>query len=173
MSDGTNGGTQGYAVIAYLSFLFIALVWCSLIVATPLLASLGDGYANVSALLYLFFSFTCHQLPQRSFHLFGHKLAVCARCTAIYFGGLLAALAYPIVRRLGDTGLPSKWIVILSIIPIGLDGVSQALGLRESTNTLRALTGFMFGFVLPFYLIPAYVEVTKTFTSLLQGIMKR
>jgi hypothetical protein len=43
--------------------------------------------------VYTIGSLICHQLPQRSFHLWGAQLPVCARCTGIYCGAAIVALA--------------------------------------------------------------------------------
>jgi uncharacterized membrane protein len=43
---------------------------------------------------------------------------------------------------------------VLAIIPIALDGGTQLIGLRESTNLLRAITGSIAGFAFSFYFIP-------------------
>ncbi|WP_457612093.1 DUF2085 domain-containing protein [Methanocaldococcus sp.] len=37
--------------------------------------------------------------------------------------------------------------------------MTQYIGLRESFNTLRFLTGFLAGFVIVFYIIPLYFEL--------------
>ena len=35
----------------------------------------------------------CHQRPERSFHVAGVQLPVCARCTGLYVSGAAGALA--------------------------------------------------------------------------------
>jgi hypothetical protein len=47
-----------------------------------------------SALVYAVGALVCHQLPARSFQLWGRQLPVCARCTGIYIGAALAAIAW-------------------------------------------------------------------------------
>jgi hypothetical protein len=42
--------------------------------------------------VYAVGSVVCHQLPERSFHLWGRQLPVCARCTGIYAGAALAVM---------------------------------------------------------------------------------
>src|SRR5262245_22166591 len=57
-------------------------VWCSTIIAAPLLGS---------SWIYAFFSAICHQDPARSWHLNGEPLPVCMRCTSIYLSFTLSA----------------------------------------------------------------------------------
>ena len=66
-------------VIAFLPVLLTA-GWVALLIATPTL----PGWAG--AVVYGVGSFICHQLPERSFHLAGFQLPVCARCLGIYIG---------------------------------------------------------------------------------------
>lgn len=123
---------------------FIAAVgaWCLLIVLPPLLV---DRIPAVG-FLYLFFSPLCHQLPERSFFLFGHQLCVCARCTGIYFGVLLGGI---FARKES----PHPLVLVAALIPMALDGGSQLL-FRESTNLLRLGTGLIAGVAVAFYLYP-------------------
>lgn len=116
-------------------------VWCLLIVLAPLLM---ERAPTVSFFLYLFFSPICHQLPERSFFLFGHQLPVCARCTGIYFGAFLGSFC-------AREKAPPRWVFIGGVTPLVLDGVTQ-LFFRESTNVLRLITGLLAGFVVVFYL---------------------
>ncbi|HEV8130975.1 MAG TPA: DUF2085 domain-containing protein [Acidobacteriota bacterium] len=58
-------------------------LWCAAILL-PALAS-ADW-------IRLFFAAICHQMPSRSFWLFGKPLAVCVRCSGFYFGFLFALI---------------------------------------------------------------------------------
>jgi uncharacterized membrane protein len=84
----------------------------------------------------------------------GYKFPVCSRDVAIYFAMLLGTLALPFFRRIESEDWPSSWLLLAACVPIGVDGLTQLLGLRESTNSLRLLTGFIVGIVLPFYIVP-------------------
>lgn len=74
---------------------------------------------------------------------FGFKVAICQRDMAIYGAVLAAGLVYALVRR-RVRQLP-LWVYLLFLIPIGVDGVTQLVGLRESNWELRTLTGALFG----------------------------
>jgi uncharacterized membrane protein len=95
----------------------------------------------------------------------GYKVALCERDVAIYGGILLFGLLFSI------TGMrlpPLPWYlwVVIGIIPICLDGFSQLfsqpplsfLPYRESTPTLRVLTGFLFGFTTAWFGYPIVEE---------------
>lgn len=74
---------------------------------------------------------------------FGFKVAICQRDIAIYGAVLAAGLVYALLRR-RVRQLP-LWVYLLFLIPIGVDGVTQLFGLRESNWELRTLTGALFG----------------------------
>lgn len=82
----------------------------------------------------------------------GYKIALCERDISIWAGLLLFGLVYAVTgRRLPP--LPFYIWIIIGILPIGVDGVSQLLSqpplnlyaFRESTPLLRTLTGALFG----------------------------
>lgn len=90
----------------------------------------------------------CHSLPERSLSYNGRYFGLCARCTTMYFGGLLAILSFPVWSggiTLGHTLL----IGLLLITPAGIDGTTQMFGSRESNNNLRVVTGLFLGLGIP------------------------
>jgi hypothetical protein len=111
---------------------------------------------------YLVGSLLCHQRPERSFFLWGSQMPVCARCTGIYAGAAIAALALPFVARLKpsrSTGVPpplaseggalhwARMLLIVSIVP-----AAATLGYEWTTgntppNWIRALSGLPIGVV--------------------------
>jgi uncharacterized membrane protein len=123
-------------------------IWCALILFTPLIAHL---FPVASIYLYMMFSPLCHQIPGRSFFLSGIQLPVCARCTGIYLGGFVGSF---FVRPRA----PPPWILMAAFLPMGIDGVTQIF-FRESTNSIRFLTGFIAGVAVLFYLYPGILSL--------------
>jgi uncharacterized membrane protein len=155
-------------------------------VALPMLAPalMTAGYDSAARAIYTLFAPFCHQLPERSFFLFGpqltytlqeleqltgpdvplryigdpalgFKMALCQRDMALYLAMLVFGLAFALVRgRLRP--LPLKLFVLLSV-PIALDGFGQLLALWESTWLSRVLSGALFGIGCVWLVYP-YVE---------------
>jgi len=90
----------------------------------------------------------------------GYKLPVCARDIGIYFGMLLGGFLLPFLLGVKRTEIPNKWLFVIALIPMALDGGTQLIGLRESTNFLRIITGAIVGVAMPFYIIPILNELT-------------
>ena len=93
------------------AFIASAVVWAALIVAAPYPC---QPRAHVDALasalilaVYGLGSLICHQLPERSYHLWAAQMPVCARCAGIYFGAVLGAW-----KTAGNpVPLPNSWNV--------------------------------------------------------------
>lgn len=84
----------------------------------------------------------------------GYKFPVCARDVAIYLAMLIGLLILPFVQKIGSEDWPNKWLLVAAAVPIGIDGTGQLVGIWESTNLSRLITGAIIGVVLPFYILP-------------------
>jgi len=109
----------------------------------------------------LFFSlhYVCAQIPSHSFYIFGHQLGLCARNLSIYSSMFLGSLIFVLSKK-RLPGIP-WWLWILMILPIALDGLTQMVGLRESTWELRLITGTLFGSGSVWFVLP-YMQKTIT-----------
>jgi uncharacterized membrane protein len=106
----------------------------------------------------------------------GYKVALCQRDVAIYGAILLFGVIFGITGRRIKPLHIILW-VILGLVPIGVDGLSQLvsqmlidptfkflkpianiLPYRESTPFLRTLTGFLFGFTTAWFGYPLVEE---------------
>lgn len=87
----------------------------------------------------------CHQKSDRSFFINNNQMPFCARCTAIWLGLVIGIF----IMFFLDFELNEKTflIIVLGIIPLAIDGAGQLIGLWESTNVIRFLTGFLTGAV--------------------------
>lgn len=84
----------------------------------------------------------CHRLPERTFKIKGYYFPVCARCTGIYISMLIFLI---LSRNIQLNTIFSALIGITLIVPMGIDGTTQLLGLRISNNKLRLITGLLGG----------------------------
>lgn len=102
----------------------------------------------------LLFRMMCHGIERRCLTLFGVPMPVCARCTAIYIGLIAAAGAFVLLRPLIEERA-MRMAMFVAAVPMLLDGLTQATGLRESTNDIRLVTGFLAAFAFGLWTVTA------------------
>lgn len=139
---------------------FIMLVWMGMIFSAPV--AVEKGYTFFPFVIYRAFSYLCHQIPERSFHIFGHPFAVCARCTGIYSGLTLGFLVYPLFRSLRHAESPSRIWLLLAPVPTGIDFMLGYTGIWANTHYSRLLTGAILGIGCAFFIVPGLVDIAQT-----------
>lgn len=97
----------------------------------------------------------CHQMPERSFFISGYQFPVCARCTGVIIGEIVAIIL--ILLKLKIT--ISVSIGLLSIM--GIDWFIQYIKILQSSNFRRLITGFLGGIGLTYfyYYLILYIKV--------------
>lgn len=137
----------------------LTLVWLALIIAPAILGVLG--LHHFGSPIFEFFSYTCHQIPDRSFQLDGNQFGVCSRCFGVYFGLFAGVLVYPMWRKIDDIEpLPRIWLFV-SMVPIGIDWSLTIFGIWENTHVSRFVTGLILGAVCATYIMPAIIEIAR------------
>lgn len=132
--------------------LFPCLLSASFVVLSLLAPYLEYQRMEISERLYAILRLFCHQIPTRSFWIFGSNIGVCSRDIGLYTSFLLTWFLLVIRYR-----RRFFWkLGILLIVPILLDGITQNLGLRMSTNYLRFFTGILGGAGVAILFFPAY-----------------
>jgi len=152
------------AASKYLVLLAALLVFMGWFINTPpgLLGKLDAiGYA------------VCHRISERSFHIGGLQLPLCARCSGMYLGAVTGLVYQTILGR--KRGKTPHWSVIIPlavfVAAFGIDGTNSYLYLIKQTypgmfqqvpnlyvpnNTLRLLTGSGMGLGIAAALFPAF-----------------
>ena len=129
---------------------------CALFLGAPVLAA--RRHAASAGMIYVVFSTICHQIRSRSFFLLGHPLAVCQRCSGIYFGILLSCLLYhALPGSLRGEEKRRHWI-LGATTPLMMDVALSYSGFWSGAILIRYSTGFLFGFMVASVLVPAVSE---------------
>lgn len=121
----------------------IALLWCAALVASPVW-----DRVSVSAIVYAAGSLICHQQADRSFHIGGHQLPVCARCFGLYAGSVAGVLLWAAVAGSGrrPSGRARAWLtsprmrVVLAVAaaPTVITVAAAWTGIWDAGNAMRA-----------------------------------
>jgi uncharacterized membrane protein len=129
-----------------------ALAWVAIVLAAPL--TLAHGYVLFPSLVYEAAGLVCHQRPERSFHLAGIQLPVCARCFGLYASGAAGALAAslagltapPIRTTRASVGLALAALPTAVTVALEWAGLMQPGGMWRAVAAvpLGALAGWLF-----------------------------
>jgi uncharacterized membrane protein len=147
------------AIKVWIAGFVVVFLWVFVILLAPLAEA--NNFTSVSRPIYTFFSFLCHQIPERSFHVENHAFAVCSRCFGVYFGLLFGFIVYPFFRSLDEIEpLPRFWL-FLAIIPLAVDWSLGFFEIWENTHLSRFLTGLILGAACGIFIVPALVELVR------------
>ncbi len=135
------------------------LIWWFQLTPPGLLGKMdGIGYA------------VCHRIEERSFHVDGRQMPLCARCTGTFSGAFLGLMVQLGVAR-RRSGLPSRpWLALFGLLALlwALDGTNSYFYLLKQVgsnvislptlytpnNTLRLFTGSGMGLAMALILYP-------------------
>jgi uncharacterized membrane protein len=136
-------------------FAAAAVLWAVMLATAAYAASqpAGSGLWHPFALaVYGLGSAICHQRADRSFHLWAAQLPVCARCTGIYLGAAIVAVAYvgaELNRPRGGAGSApttnARVILAAAALPTLLTLVYEWTTGNVPANWIRAATGLVLG----------------------------
>jgi uncharacterized membrane protein len=133
----------------------LAAVFVAGTVAVPWI----EGFRSATGgLLRLLYSPACHQMPDRCLDLGFGRMAVCARCTGLYIGGLLGMLIVLAVRGAPTPRL--RWLVAAAI-PTVVDFALGLAGLPSLSNWPRLAVAIPPGLLLGLALADAIVDLGR------------
>jgi uncharacterized membrane protein len=101
--------------------------------------------AYVAAFIYAAGSIVCHQLPERSFHIAGVQLPVCARCTGLYVGGVVGIIVWLARTRRPLSHAFARRALLVAVAPTLVTVLTAAAGWWDPGNALRAALAMPLG----------------------------
>lgn len=115
----------------------------------------------------------CHRIDERSFHLAGRQLPLCARCTGEFYAAAVGLIFFALTsgKQAGMPGWKLGAPLVFFLLAFGIDGSNSYLYLIKQTspgalsnipnlyipnNTLRLFTGSGMGLALAAVIFPAF-----------------
>ena len=125
-----------------------ALFWVLVLLAAP--AALARGGSTAAALIFEIGARICHQRAERSFHIAGVQMPVCARCLGLYASGALGALiAWGAAARRSVVLLHdrARLMLFVAAAPTVISVAAEWLDVAHPSNTWRAFLAVPLGAV--------------------------
>jgi uncharacterized membrane protein len=137
-----------------------AIGWAALLAVAPYAASRpapAPSWYGLAFVLYGVGAVVCHQLPERSFHVWGAQLPVCARCTGIYLGAAMAAFSVGVRPAIGRLRLVDhvRTVLVVAILPTIVTLVYEWITGDTPSNAVRAVAGAPLGAAAAFVVMSA------------------
>lgn len=107
----------------------------------------------------------CHQLPHRSFFFRGYQFPICARCTGVILGYILAV---PLYIGFGV----KRALAFLGGIYMLMDWLLQYFNIRISNNRRRLITGILGGYGIMSIQLYGFITILKMCKRHLKFILK-
>jgi uncharacterized membrane protein len=133
-----------------LALTFVSLLWVAALVATPFQFSAGSVFAG---LFYEACGLICHQLPERSFHLNGVQMPVCARCVGLYASGAVGALFAWTTREADSSARRARRLLFWAAIPTAATLFIEWVLLAQTGSATRALAAIPLGAAIGWLLV--------------------
>jgi uncharacterized membrane protein len=115
--------------------------------------------------IYAFYGEICHQIGDRSLHVAGRPLAVCARCFSVYYGFLIGAAMIFLLPDRFNQPRRLQLMASISLLPMLLDVAGGMAGIWTPSTATRIVTGGWFGFLGSLFLIPIAIEAIREIPS--------
>ncbi|MCP3978446.1 MAG: DUF2085 domain-containing protein [bacterium] len=147
------------SVLAVLATGVVAVAFVLGAVAAPLVA---DVAPRAGALLQSVYAPVCHQMPSRSLELGQGNLAVCARCTGLYLGGVAGLFVGGVFLVGRGRRLHALWLAV-ALAPTLLDAATPWLGMSGLANVPRLVLALPAGLVAGLLLALALGDLYKSF----------
>jgi len=146
-------------------------LWYGLLASTSILLLLAVLppflSAEMGVVVRQCFAPVCHQIPGRSPHVGGVPIAICDRCSGIYLGLVLGVTASGWGQGLwAALGQHGRYLLLGSLVPLGVDWMGPVLGLWSNGPISRVLTGLLFGSIAASYVTNRVLQQVARTASL-------
>lgn len=130
----------------------LLLFWMMGIVSGIIVSAQNVHLLPVTKTIY---SAVCHQQMHKTIFFNEIPLMVCARCSGIYTGGLVAAFILLFMKK--DVH-PSIRYLFIAALPILIDILLYSSGIYIYNKIISFSSGFLFGSVVLFYIYKGVID---------------
>jgi uncharacterized membrane protein len=123
-----------------------ALLWSAAVLLAPFaLTAHIPILTTAAASFYESARLVCHQRPERSFHLSGVQLPVCARCAGLYWSAAAGAIAAWLARPERASTRGFRIGLAVAALPTAITVLAEFFGLAHPSNVVRAVSAVPLG----------------------------